>query len=436
MSVRKKIDFGGFIILLLIYLLQSCNSDELILGENFIDNTTQVVEVDTFSLAMSTIIADSVQTSATGTILAGYYEDGDFGKLSAQGFFRVGLPTATDIEIEEADIFDSITLVLPYSGYTYGDTNQIQKIDIYKLNEDLVKDDISYYYNYSDLSFDNNSIGSIEYLPRPYRDSIIEIRLDDAIGDDLFEKLKYETEEVSSYDEFLDYLQGFTIKTDQSQSSSIVGFKNYNIKLKIYTSRVQEEKEEIVYEFSSSDQPYHFSRLLSDRSGTILQDLIAQKDELSSNLVDDKSFIQGGTGVLTKITFPYLNSLYFDEDDIITSVEIILIPDNESYETDLPESLSIYETNKFNEFDIADDNSFISTSIFNLDEQYHLDTYYYFNITDFIQDQLDNGYIDPEKGLIVSLSSSTLSSTFEKLLLSSSNDPEKKPKLKITFLKF
>ncbi len=436
MSVRKKIDFGGFIILLLLYLLQSCTSDELILGENFIDNATQVVEVDTFSLAMSTIIADSVQTSATGTILAGYYEDGDFGKLSAQGFFRVDLPIVTDIEIEETDIYDSITLVLPYSGYTYGDTNQIQKIDIFKLNEDLVQNDISYYYNYSDLSFDNNSIGSIEYLPRPYHDSIIEIRLDDAIGEDLFEKLKYEAEEVSSYDEFLDYLQGFTIKTDQSQSSSIVGFKNYNVKLKIYTSRVQEEKEEIVYEFPSSDQPYHFSRLLSDRSGTILQNLITQKDELSSNLVDDRSFIQGGTGVLTKITFPYLNSFHFNEDDIITSVEIILRPDNESYKTDLPESLSIYETNKFNEFDIADENSFISTSIFNLDEQYHLETYYYFNITDFIQDQLDNGYIDPEKGLIVSLSSFNISSTFEKLLLSSSNDPEKKPKLKITFLKF
>jgi len=436
MNLQKTRNLGVLSLILLIYILPSCTSDNLILGENFIDNTTQVVEVDTFSLVMSTIIADSVQTSATGTILTGYYDDGDFGKLSAQGFFRVGLPTATDIEIEESDIFDSATLVLPYSNYTYGDTNQIQKIDIYKLSEDLVNNDITYYYNSSDLGFEENSIGSIEYVPRPYRDSIIEIRLDNALGEDLFEKLKYEAEEVSSNEEFLDYLYGFTIKTDKSQSSSIVGFNNYYVKLKLYTSRVKEEKEEIIYEFPSADQPYHFSRLLSDRSGTILEDLITQKDELNSNIVDDRAFIQGGTCVLTKITFPYLNSFLFDEDDIITSVEIILKPDNESYDTDLPESLSIYETNKFNEFDIGDEYSFISSSIFNLDEQYHLDTYYYFNITDFIQEQLDDGYIDPEKGLIVSLSSSSLSSTFEKLLLSSSNDPEKKPKLKITFLKY
>ncbi|MCK5028352.1 MAG: DUF4270 family protein [Bacteroidales bacterium] len=436
MNLLKKINLGVSAILLLAYLLPSCNNDNLILGENFIDNTTRIVEVDTFSMVLSTIIVDSVKTSSTGTILSGCYEDGEFGNLSAKGFFRIGLPISDDVRVEESDVFDSLILVLPYSKYTYGDTNQIQRIDIYKLKEKLVRDDISDYYNSSDLETYDYSIGSLDYYPRPHRDSVIEIRLDDSMGEDLFEKMKNNTEELSSYEEFLDYLYGFAIIPDNSKNSAIVGFKSLELRFNLYTSRIKEEKEEIVYEFPSSDSQYHFSCLVSDRSGTVLEGLITQKNELNSKSADNKSYIQAGTGVLTKITFPYLNSILFDEKDIITSVELILKPDNESYKTDLPELISVYGTNKFNEFDLEDDESFISYCEFNLDEQYHLDTYYSFNITDFIQEQLDEGFIDSDKGLLLTLPSPYFNTSLERLILSTSSDPERAPRLKITYLEF
>lgn len=437
MFVHKVFKVHEIILSVLVLIgLFSCNSEDedLTLGANFVDNSTKFIQVDTFSIEFSTIIVDSLTTSATGILLAGYHEDGDFGKINSNSFFQIGLPTQTNIDIEVDDRFDSLTLVLPYSSYYYGDTNVIQEINIYRLKEKLVNTDVTNYYNTSKIELFDDPIGKFNYFPKPNRDSTIEIRIDDLLGEDLFNKMKYNEEEVSSSEEFEEYIYGFAIIPNQIQSSAIIGFAGSDIKFNLYSSRIDEEIEEIIYQFPSTDLTYQFNQINIDRIGTVLESLTSQSDELKSTLLNNKSYVQAGTGVLTKIRFPNLNCMLFDEDQLILSIELIIKPDIVSYDGNFPESLSLYETNKYNDLEITSEDKFVTVSSFNLDEMYHLDTYYTFDITNFLQEQIDDGYIDNDRCLLLTVEYSEFNTTMDRFIANTSNDPENKPRLKITYL--
>lgn len=424
------------VLMILLIFIISCNTDneDFTLGSNFVENTTKIIQLDTFSLELSTVIVDSLITSATGVILAGYHENGFFGKITANSFFQIGLPDQTFIDINDDDIYDSLTLEMPYSKYCYGDTNAIQELEIYKLRERLVRTEIPDYYNISNLNIYDNPIGELAYYPRPNRDSTVEIRIDDLLGKDLFEKMKNNAEELSSNSDFEEYIYGFAIIAKQIQSSSIIGFGGSDLKFNLYTSNIDEEKDDVVYEFPSSYLAYQFNQIICDRSGTTLENLNSQKDDLDSYSAGDKSFVQAGLGVLTKIKFPYLNSILFDESKLILSVELILKPDIESYVNGFPESLLLYETNEYHEFNINNDESFISYSTFKLDEMYHEETYYSFDITNFLQVQIDDNYIDNERCLLLTVPLADYNTSLESFIVSTNKDLNKKPILNITYL--
>lgn len=424
------------VLIILLIFFNSCNTDneDFTLGSNFVEKSTKIIQVDTFSLELSTVIVDSLITSATGVILAGYHENGIFGKITANSFFRIGLPDQTFYYINDDDIYDSLTLEMPYSKYCYGDTNAIQEIEIYKLQERLVRTEIPDYYNNSSINIYDYPIGELAYYPRPNRDSTVEIRIDDLLGKDLFDKMKHNAEEVSSNSDFEEYIYGFAIIAKQIQSSSIIGFDCSDLKFNLYTSNIDVEKDAVIYEFPSSYLGYQFNQIICDRSGTILENLNSQKDQLDSYSADDKSFVQAGLGVLTKIKFPYLNNALFDESKLILSVELILKPDIESYESGFPESLFLYETDKYHEFDINKDENYISSSVFNLDEMYHEETYYSFDITNFLQVQIDDNYIDNERCLLVTVPLAEYNTSLESFIVSADKDVNKKPILNITYL--
>ncbi len=421
------------LVIFIYILLTSCNnSEDLTLGSNFIDNTTKIFQIDTFTVELSTVIIDSIITSETRQALVGNYEDGELGKITAKYFSQIVLPGFTDID--EDNKFDSITIVMPYNSYFYGDTTIEQKIDIHLLNEELwISDD--YYYNTSNFEYQVNSIGSEVYLPRPVRDSLIEFRIDDQIGIDLFEKLISDAEEVQSNDNFQNYIYGIAIIPDNS-NSSVIGFYQSGMMLKLYIStsggEIDLENNQTVYNFAfSGDQ---FSRIIADRSGTILQTLTNREESLNSNLTKNRSYIQAGTGILTKVSFPYINSILFDSDNITLSAELILRPAIESYAGEFPEYLSIYLTDENNNFDIYDEDNFLGTSMFFLDEKYHKETQYTFDITQQIKDQISNGYFDSDLGFLLAIPSPNFSSTLERLIVSAEQDPDKRPILKITYL--
>ena len=417
-------------------VIVACNNNDgdLSLGKEFVENTTDIIQVDTFTVELSTVAVDSIVTSSTETILVGCYDDGDLGKITSKSYFLFALPGSFDVE--DNDIFDSLTLVMPYSSYYYGDTNVINQIDVYRLSEELARSDVNYYYNTSEVDHESLPIGQKYYLPRPNKDSILEIRISDLLGLDILEKIKENAEEVSSSDLFQNYLYGLVVAPPEAEeSSAIIGFKNDSLELKLYTSRIEEDKEEITHEFKSASVAYQFNQITSDRSGTLLENLILQTDDISSSETENKAYVQAGTGVLMKVMFPYLNTLIFDDNDLILSVELIIKPADESYEGNFPESLELYISNQKNDVlgELQDANGNLVSSTFGFDELYHLNTYYSFDITYYLNKKLKAGYIDNDQGILIGVSD--YNTSLERLIASDKKDLERKPKLKITYLK-
>ena len=89
--------------------------------------------MDTIKVAASTVLLDSIPTSGTGSILIGGYSDPKLGVLSAEGYIQVGIGDAWD----PADnaIYDSLVLVMNYSGYHYGDTSNAQTFIARRITE-------------------------------------------------------------------------------------------------------------------------------------------------------------------------------------------------------------------------------------------------------------------------------------------------------------
>ncbi len=429
----KCFKYGKLVLLFYILFISCNNSEDLTLGSNFIDNTTRIFQVDTFTVELSTVKMDSIITSLNEEALVGYCEDGELGKITATYFTQISLPL--NRTLSEEDEYDSITIVMPYNSYFYGDTTVEQKVDIFLLKEKMTLVD-DYYYNTNELEYENTPIGSYEFEPRPIRDSVIEFRIDDALGEDLFNKLLYEEEEVQTNEEFQEYIYGLAIVCDNSQSSSIIGYSRSGISLKLYSAKIEESEfgyyEQVIYEFNCDG--YHFNKIESDRRGTVLEQISDQEENLSSNLTNSKTYIQAGTGILTKVNFPYLNSILFDSDNITLSAELIIKPANESYIGEFPDNLSAYLTYDNNNFDINNTDNILSTSEFVLDEMYHENTYYTFDLTEYIDVQISNGYFDNDLGLLLTIPSPNFSSTVERLIVSAEQDTDRRPILRITYL--
>ena len=109
-----------------IAVFTACDNEPGSLGvaHTTVDKDFAVVLVDTIKVAASTVLLDSIPTSGTGSILIGGYSDPKLGVLNAEGYIQVGIGDAW----EPADnaIYDSLVLVMNYSGYHYGDTSNAQ----------------------------------------------------------------------------------------------------------------------------------------------------------------------------------------------------------------------------------------------------------------------------------------------------------------------
>jgi len=179
-----------------------------------------------------------------------------------------------------------------------------------------------------------------------------------------------------------------------------------------------------------------FNSIQHDFSNSELNIVKSQKEAIPSLKTSDKAFVQGGTALMTKIKFPYLQDILLFEQGLVIKAELIITPVKSSYnDFSLPEDLILYETDKINRLGdvIYNSDGTVHTASFVLDELYNEETSYTFNITNFINNELSDHYFDTEHGLLISLPSSKMLASFERLILEARNP---KPKLKLYYLSY
>lgn len=400
--------------------------------------------VDSFSVRMSTVKLDSIPTSATTVGLIGFFENSATGSVQANTYANFDL-TSTISGISDEEVFDSITIQLFYSGYQVGDTTQLQKLQVYRLTNQLAlreaDDSKTYLYNTSSFPHENTSCGKLDYYPND-ADGSIEIRLDDAIGQDIIQKVMDDADEVANNTNFNEYLKGFVIMPTYDSGRGIIGFSADSTQLTIYAHHMDFEKVEDTFAFTVSSDNTYYNQIITDRSGTPFESLSGQREELLSTSSGNLAYIEGSAGVVARIDFPSLNDIFKLENKILLKAELELRPADETYETELPTKLDFYKTDKVNR--IGDQLTYTNSSgssvsleaSLSLDELYHDNSSYTIDLTTFLSDELSGNYYDTNDGLIITVPLSDLLSTADLLILNGEKNKSNKPKLKLYFLTY
>ncbi|WJS96386.1 DUF4270 domain-containing protein [Flavobacterium johnsoniae] len=437
------------LILLFVLTLFSCGTDtdtgEFTVGSDYLALSNKVIMIDTVTVEMSTINFDSLVTSNRSRILIGNYEDPVFGKVKSDSYFQLSTTTYalnnTGSDTQAVNyVFDSISMILKYDNYYYGDTTKVQTFNIHRLTQKVKPNtDDSNFYNNSTLAYDSQSLGTISFKPRPTEKDSINIRMNDEFGSALFQKIK--KREITDFDSFTEYLKGLVLVPETSNSANVIGFSVSTSKVRMYYSKYQAEADEVpfIIDFTIADVAKQFNSISLDRTGTILQNLPISSSKLSSSLTNNQGFIQSGTGVACKIEFPNIKQFKnIATNGAIVDAQLILKPVNNSYSDQYPlaDSLSVYVGDNLNRISSTLVNSANSTvyGILNKkSDEFNENIGYTIPIGNFLQKEMLK-QSDSRSSLILTLPS--ISKSVNRIVLGDQKHLNNKIQLKIYYISY
>ena len=338
--------------------LCSCNGDNLnesdfLAGDSFTDSNIRVLRIDTLSVASSTMKFDSIITSVASRILVGKYTDPIFGQVAASNFFGI-LPSTYAIDSEAE--YDSVVLFLNYDGYFYNDTLQENTIRVKQLREKLVPAEGDYFYNTSRIPYFENDLGVLKYSPRPAGMDSLEVRLSDGFGAEIFKK--FQENEIANIDEFKAYFHGISLQGGVDDDGSIIGFSSAASEsyMRLYFSvseADQSVQSYIDFTLDRVSSPIPFFNQITALSPIGHLNLLTDKEvNLYSSDAENRTYVQSGTGIATRIQFPTVKSLYdLPGEGTILDAVLKIKPSKESYDGQLvlKDTLEVYVVDRNND---------------------------------------------------------------------------------------
>jgi len=285
-----------------------------------------VLYTDTLTIGRSTILLDSVRTDRTSRLLVGRYSDPTFGSVTARAFAQVSL-RGTSFKLEPNYVYDSLRLVLSFR-YVIGDTLRTQEVFVHRLTEDL--DSTKRYTNTNSAAFSAEPLAAITYRPSSLTTTEIVVKLPDALGQELATLARGNG--VSQAD-FRKTIKGIALVPGRN-NTAVLGFGTlasstvsdvvYNARVEMYVH--EEGKTQQLYrDFPITTSASAFSEVRADRAGTPLTGLSLNRP-LPPTSAGGETYIQGGTGVTTKLTFPTLESLRRQGRVAINRAELTITP--------------------------------------------------------------------------------------------------------------
>jgi len=436
------IKYSGILLLFLTFF--SCNKEDMTfqIGSKFLDVKTNIRYIDTLSVHSFTVKLDSVRTSdlAAPSMLVGKYFDPEFGHVSARSFFRVNPPNTT--AIPKNAVYDSLKLIMLYSGYAIGDTNVTYTIKAHRLFKPLKARSDGYLYSTSVTEYYPAELGSVSFVPQPNTNDTLWMRLDDALGNDLFALLREKDQIVKESEIFHNYFRGFVLDYDDSDNA-VLGFKfpsksetnnsQYYPIMRLYYHYFDFENTH-----KSIDFLVGYENVSLQYNQFALSDQVAdfpnrQRDKLPAQNSGNISYVQGGTGIITRLEIPYLkNLLALHNNIIIMKAELQLEPVRDSYNTfALTKNVSVYGSDQVNRFGTY----FSAGADLTIDEIFQEETRYTFDVTSFIQYKLIE-QTNEIPALLVTIKPDDLYKTFDRIVFGSQLNTDKRVKLKIYYINY
>ncbi|MEP7231700.1 MAG: DUF4270 family protein [Ginsengibacter sp.] len=305
------------VLLFLFFLNWSCTKiDTTELGQGLIP---VVDNINTFDTTIDVIVNnfDSVSSECDSVIASDLHalgvidNDPYFGKTYAN-IYAEFKPQTYPNSIADSIHLDSAFLVLHYS-HTFGDSTIQQKVQVYKLANDLKLD--SSYSTCSLLPYDNfNLLGEKTYLPMNLDDSIHSVR-EDAKNqlripiDVNFAMGLLDTANLKTDSAFREYVKGFAILADQSTGGNALSYfdiTNISSRLSVYVTSTKKGLQDsvMVYDFPFTQISGHANAVIRER-GT---------SEITNNVShpaagDNFVYIQTSPGSYAELKIPGLTGL-------------------------------------------------------------------------------------------------------------------------------
>lgn len=436
--MRNKLPF---ITVAIFFILNSCTNqsdlESFSIGGDFITSQSSVTVVDTFSVKMSTVIFDSIPTSGSENLLTGQYTDEYLGLSGATGYFQIDIPNSTTVVSDV--VFDSITLVLSLAEVSYGDTLQPFTFSVNRVTGNIEPADESYMYNTSKTEYDDVPLGKYSFFPKPNVTDSISIRLNDLLGHELLSMMKNSSDEISTSEKFLKYFKGIALVSSPG-NKCVIGFEASDslANMVIHAHIVAAEKIDLRYEFPLATSGIRYNHFYFDRTGTPIENLKTQKEEISSAETNNLSFIQAGAGITTRLDFPGLGKIMeIQQRHYLYKAELIFKPlPLSNKQLPFPDELNFYTCDKYNRLIslFADSDGNALAAELNYDEFYNEESFYSIDITSYIKDELSDSYFNEENGLLINLPDNASTGTLNRLVLDARENSTYKPELKIYFL--
>ncbi|MCP9770334.1 DUF4270 family protein [Lacihabitans sp. LS3-19] len=276
------------------------------------------IYTDTLSLDISTVLADSTVNGKSNYLMFGNVTDPIFGNIKATTYFQPTMVGYTDVngavaydtlKVNANPIADSLRLRLVNFGLIYGDTLAKNFFSIHRLKSPM---DYNKRYNAEDkLEYESTEIAKFGVTLKSFKnDSAFNsyyIDLPKSIAQEILNAAPSINGDNSK---FVSAFPGFAIVSEGSNKSVytiLTGPYSASTSTLIADWHYEGDTTKYFYQFDLNG-PRHTS-FEFDRSGTALAALSKSNNEINSNKTGNLSYIQGGSGISTKINFDNISKL-------------------------------------------------------------------------------------------------------------------------------
>lgn len=430
------ISLCGISFSLMLLLIFSCSEEQTFtIGDNLTEIKGDVILVDTATINSFTIKFDSLQTSGSNYALVGNYNDGILGNITASTYFKISLPSVTSLS--ENAKFDSICLILKPTGYCYGDSTLPFSMEVHQLTDDLENDEVSEWYNTSQLKYSSDILSTKTAVIKPNAGKNLTVKLVETFGKNLFDIIYNEGEEIESQDNFNKYLKGFALIPSGTTGNSVMQFSMAD-SIAIMRLYYHAGQEDYTIDFNIYQTSVQYNKISANYNNSILKELKTKEYSLPSARTAHTTYCQAGTGVMTRLEFPYLKSIFQAYSAYkILKADLVIKPVKGTYSLiPLPTDINLYYTNTLNDFGsvLSDSDGNTINPILSVDKMYN-QTSYTFDLTRFITSSMNN-IKDDAPSLLLSINSNYLGYSLERLCLGDSKHPTDAVQLKIVFWKY
>jgi hypothetical protein len=299
-------------------------------------NEVGVLYTDTITITRTTAQMDSVRSHDQSVILAGRYADPVFGAVQARAYlslrpgqsFVINDTNTTNATPANRIILDSTKVQLPFNRVWYGDTTATQEIVLSRLTDSLRS--INY-----DISSPGPAIGQVvarrTFRPRPSQldtaGYIDLIKVDNSLGRELIalantDAARYVSGALVDPAGFRRQVRtDFVLSTNSPPQAAVLGFTGGDLAVIVYY-HVQGER--TAYQFTFPFIGKRFNQITATNRPAPLTTI--RLGQSLAATTTGRTYVQPGTGITTKLQFPYLKQLLQSGRIAVNRADLIITP--------------------------------------------------------------------------------------------------------------